>query len=156
MAIGFRMAKHSATGLDIVEILMNRKVVGVIYPKEDKGIKIVSAHISASEVEEGFVGKVVEDDGSESFPPIPAVLIDFNPSPYEIRNSKIIKIPNQSAEEDDKTKKRFEVICDFDPSRGLRAFVTPLNKEATNILETKISKSGIKKQKGKLIFELDE
>lgn len=154
MAIGFRMAKR-ATGRDIVEILIDRKVVGVIYPKEEKGIKIVSAHISASKAEKGFVGEVIEDDGSQSFPPIPAVLIDFNPSPYEIKDGKIVRIPKSTTTSGEEGK-RFEVVCDFDPSRSLRAFVTPFNKEATNILETKISKSGIKKQKGKLIFELDE
>lgn len=95
MAINFRTAKQSFTKQDIVEILVDGKVAGVIYPSGEKGIKIVSAHISGTSTEDGFAGEVAEDDGTESFPPIPAVLISFNPSPYEIKGGRIVRPPKQ-------------------------------------------------------------
>ena len=95
MAIRFRIVKNSFTRQDIVEVLVDGKVAGVIYPFGEKGIKIVSAHIVGTIVEENFAGEVVKDDGTESFPPIPAVLINFNPSPYDIEGGRIVRPPKQ-------------------------------------------------------------
>jgi len=94
MAIDFRIAPHSIfPNIRIVEILVDGEVAGVIYPAGEKGIKLVSAHIEATTVEEGFGGEVIEDDGRRSWPPIPAVLIQFNPSPYLIQGNRIVKLP---------------------------------------------------------------
>lgn len=82
MAVEFRITRHTFySDISIVEILIDKKVCGVIYPLE-KGIKLVSAHIE----------KVIEDDGSCSQPPIPAVFIDFNPRPYKIIGNKIVRL----------------------------------------------------------------
>jgi hypothetical protein len=94
MAIDFRVVPHSISpNTNIVEILVDGEVAGVVYPAGGKSIKLVSAHMEDSSVEEGFGGEVVEDDGSRSWPPIPAVLIQFNPSPYTIKGNKIVKLP---------------------------------------------------------------
>ena len=89
--ITVRPSEHSLTGRPIVEILENNEVVGIIYPTES-GIKIVSAHISTQEIDDDFNGEVIKDDGSGSFPPIPAVIIEFQPSPYIITPDGIIRI----------------------------------------------------------------
>ena len=42
----FNISEHSAkSGVQIAEILVDNNVVVVIYPDEEKSIKIVSAHI---------------------------------------------------------------------------------------------------------------
>ncbi len=84
MAIDFRIRKHSIRATTIVEILLDGVTIGVIYPKEEQGIKLVSAHMSDQ--------SVVFDDGSSHWPPIPAVLVDFDPSPYIIEDDSITKL----------------------------------------------------------------
>ena len=93
MTVSFRMGRHSIKpGVGIVEILVDGEVVGAIYPTGEKGIKIVSAHIEKTKTEEGFAGKVVEDDGAKSWPPIPAVLITFELRFYSIIVCRIVKL----------------------------------------------------------------
>ena len=96
MAIDFRITPHSILpNIRTVEILVDGEVAGAIYPAGDKDIKLVSAHIVDTAVEKGFRGEVIEDDGRKSWPPIPAVLIQFNPSPYLIQGNKIVKLPTK-------------------------------------------------------------
>lgn len=91
--VDFRIKPHSIyPNIRVVEILIDGKVAAMIYPLGEKGIKLVSAHIEETAKEEGFVGEVIEDDGSRTWPSIPAVLVTFNPSPYVIIGGKIIKI----------------------------------------------------------------
>ena len=93
MAVDFRITNHSIfPGVHIVEIIIDGKVAGVIYPLHEKGVKLVSAHIEKTETEKDFSGEVIEDNGSESWPPIPSVLVTFNPSPYVIEGNKIVKL----------------------------------------------------------------
>lgn len=83
MSIDFKICEHRYyLGVKIVEILIDGDVAGVIYPAGEKGIKLVSAHIE----------KVVEDDGSSSWPPIPDIQVKFNPAPYKIVGRKLIKL----------------------------------------------------------------
>ena len=92
MAVSFRLAEHSIhRGVQIVEILVDGETAVAIYPRGDKGIMLVSAHIEDKETEEGFVGEVVED-ARRVWPPIPAFVITFNPSPYTIRGGKVVKL----------------------------------------------------------------
>ncbi len=94
MAVEFRIKPHSiCADIQVVEILIDGQTVGVMYPMRDKGIKLVSAHMEMekTEIEKDFAGEVVKDDGSRDWPPIPAVLITFNPSPYTIIGNKIVK-----------------------------------------------------------------
>ncbi|OGY97512.1 MAG: hypothetical protein A3A43_02010 [Candidatus Liptonbacteria bacterium RIFCSPLOWO2_01_FULL_56_20] len=91
--IGFRVVPHSILpGVQIVEVLVDGEVGGVVYPAGEKAIRIVSAHIAETATDEGFDGEVVEDDGTKSDPPIPTVYVRFDPSPYEIRGSRIVKL----------------------------------------------------------------
>ena len=78
--ISFRLAKHSAKPVQIVEILLQGAVVGVIYPATE-GIKIVSAHME----------KIFSNDGVGQFPPIPSMEIVFNPRPYRIEGGRLVK-----------------------------------------------------------------
>lgn len=92
MAVSFRLAEHSIyPGVQVVEVLVGGEVVGAIYPRGDKGIMLVSAHIESKEIEEGFTGEVIED-ARRVWPPIPALVITFNPSPYTIRGGKVVKL----------------------------------------------------------------
>ena len=96
MMTDFRIVPHSIfPKIGIVEIIVDGEVAGVIYPAGEKGIKLVSAHIENIAIEEGLGGKIIKDDGHKSWPPIPAVLIQFNPSPYLIQGNQIVKLPPQ-------------------------------------------------------------
>jgi len=84
MAGTFEVKPHSIKhGVQVAEILMDGEMVATIYPDGEKGIKLVSAHMEG----------VVQDDGSRSMPPIPAVLITFDPQPYTIEGNRIVKHP---------------------------------------------------------------
>lgn len=84
MAIQFRVMPHSRRpGVQIAELLLDGQMVATIYPDGEKGIKLVSAHME----------KVQQDDGSISNPPIPHVLISFDPQPYTIEGGRIVKHP---------------------------------------------------------------
>jgi len=95
MAVTFKISSHTVLpGIEIVQILIDGMVVGVIYPgPTPKSIRLVSAHMSEQTKEEDFAGEVVFDDGTQHFPPIPALFIEFEPSPYRIEGRKIIKEP---------------------------------------------------------------
>lgn len=94
METSFKIARHSVfPSMPIVEILIDGKVAGVIYPAGEKQIKIISAHIEKTEVEEGFAGEVIDVKDKGGGPPIPAFTVKFNPTPYMIRGNKIIKLP---------------------------------------------------------------
>ncbi|KKW45550.1 MAG: hypothetical protein UY96_C0019G0016 [Parcubacteria group bacterium GW2011_GWB1_56_8] len=68
--IGFRVVPHSILpGVQIVEVLVDGEVGGVVYPAGEKAIRIVSAHIAETATDEGFDGEVVEDDGTKSWQP---------------------------------------------------------------------------------------
>jgi hypothetical protein len=96
MGIEFRITTHSYfPEKKIVEILVDGKCVGVIYPSEEKGIRIASAHISDTTPEKDFAGEVIEYDGTESWPPIPSVRINFKPSPYIIQDGKLVKLSSK-------------------------------------------------------------
>ncbi len=93
MAVRFKIQSHSELpGVDIVEILVDEEVVGVIYPHEEKGIKVISAHFSAIDHDEGFDGDVVIDSGKSSWPPIPAVFITLDPQAWYIAGGEIKKV----------------------------------------------------------------
>ena len=93
--IEFRITDHSRLpNVRIVEILDSGKVVGIIYPTQ-KGLKLVSAHMVHAEIDPGFAGEAIIDDGTKTFPPIPAVIVEFHSTPYMIVGGKIFKIvPN--------------------------------------------------------------
>ena len=92
MAVDFRVASHNVKpDTRIVEVLVDGKVAAVIYPMGAKGIKLVSAHIEETEAEKEFAGTVVKDDGGKNWPPIPALLVTFDPSPYTIVGNKVVK-----------------------------------------------------------------
>ncbi|MBI4709376.1 MAG: hypothetical protein HY764_04200 [Candidatus Portnoybacteria bacterium] len=92
MSVELRITKHAITGVNIVEVLVDGNVAGIIYPNGQKAIKIISAHIKDTEVEDKFFGTLIEDKGEKEWPPIPAVRISFEPSPYTIIGRKIIKL----------------------------------------------------------------
>lgn len=92
--IDFRIVPHSIKpNLKVVEILSEGKVVAVIYPAREKGIKLVSAHIKNAMKDKDFADRVIIDDGTNSFPPFPAVHIEFEPCAYSIVGNKIVKHP---------------------------------------------------------------
>lgn len=90
-SISFRIVPHSRIpGRQVVEILAGGTFVGAIYPDDkNQGVKIVSAHM-AHEIEPGFEGNVVHDNG-ESTPPIPALLVKFRPNSYVITPRGIVR-----------------------------------------------------------------
>ena len=93
MAITFRKGRHTIIpDREIVEILVDGEVGGIIYPNGEEGIKIVSAHITYTETDPDFAGTVVEDDGTKTWPPIPAVLIQFHRTPYTIEGNRIVRL----------------------------------------------------------------
>jgi hypothetical protein len=79
--IGFRLAKHAKREVEIVEVLCDGEVCAAIYPAQDSKMLLVSAHIRA----------LMHDDGSAGAPPIPSILVEFNPEPYEISYGRIVK-----------------------------------------------------------------
>jgi len=91
MAISFRIAKHSIRpGTKLIEILLNNNVVATIYSDTERdGIIVTSAHFFKKDVPRDFDGEVIEDNGEDSFPPIPSVKITFKPRRYVIRHGKI-------------------------------------------------------------------
>ena len=84
--ISFSLAPHSVRpGEEIVQILLNGAVVGAVYADQQKqGIKVVSVHMSDKKLDPAFEGVVVDDDGSKSFPHIPALHVTFKLSPWSL------------------------------------------------------------------------
>jgi hypothetical protein len=78
--ITFRLAT-ATHGKEIVEVLCDGEVCAAIYPAEANTIRIVSAHMTTTAIE----------DGRNSKPPIPAVAITFEPEPYVIQHGSIIR-----------------------------------------------------------------
>ena len=91
MPITFEVKEHKVRRTPVVEILLDGKVVGVIYPAARDGIRIISAHIAEYEKAEDFAGELTYDSGEGQMIPIPAISIVFHPGPYEIREGKLIK-----------------------------------------------------------------
>jgi hypothetical protein len=93
MALTFNIKPHGVLlGVSIVEILEDGRFIGAVYPEGEKGIKLVSAHFADEpEIDEGFAGTVLSDDGTTSFPPIPSLSIEFEPSPYTIVGNRIVR-----------------------------------------------------------------
>lgn len=94
--ITFRISPHSLKpGENVAEILLDGKVVGAIFPDRTKpnGIKVVSVHMCDKEFWAGFSGEVIDDDGSDAYPPIPSVNIAFQPSPWSFDpdTGKVVK-----------------------------------------------------------------
>jgi hypothetical protein len=90
--INFRIVPHTLRpNTSVVEVLVDGNVAAVIYQDGEKGIKLVSAHIKETNKDDGFLDRLVIDDGSSSFPPFPAVKIQFDPCPYTIIGNKIVR-----------------------------------------------------------------
>lgn len=93
MTTTFRLKQHTVLpDIQVVEILVQGEVAGVIYPTED-GIRLVSAHVVESKTEDGFAGEVLADDNADRWPPIPSFDVTFRVSPYTIVGNTIIRIP---------------------------------------------------------------
>jgi hypothetical protein len=91
--ISFRVGAHSVSQAPIVEILIDGRVVSVIYPENENRIRIVSAHFKGVGKQDGsFTDHVQLDDGSNSNPPIPAISIIFEPGRYEIVGRRIVRL----------------------------------------------------------------
>jgi hypothetical protein len=78
--ITFRLAASQTEAKEIVEVLCDGEVCAAIYPLDDT-IRIISAHMTATIIE----------DGRNSQPPIQAVNIAFAPEPYIIQHGSIIR-----------------------------------------------------------------
>ena len=94
MSVDFRITEHSVfPGVHIVEILLEGQVIGVIYPRGEKEIRVVSAHVVEKEREKDFAGEVLEEDPARAWPPVPAFVIRFEPSPWMVVGNRIVKLP---------------------------------------------------------------
>lgn len=82
LGMDFRIAWHSLTGCRIVEVLLDNGVVATIYPKDYRGIRLVSPHVD---------GQPELDDGIGETLPIPTITINFDPRPYRIKNGRLVK-----------------------------------------------------------------
>jgi len=86
--ISFRTVPHTARpGVEVLEILLNGKMVAAIYPDAavPKSIKIVSAHFGGDLTQGNrFPDGVKMDTGERVSPPIPAVHITFDPRRYRM------------------------------------------------------------------------
>jgi hypothetical protein len=92
MAISFNITRHSVfQNIPIVEVLIDGKVSGVIYPAGEKRIKIISAHIVETKKEEGFSGETRDVSKEGGGPEIPAFMVTFSRSPYTIIGNKVVK-----------------------------------------------------------------
>jgi hypothetical protein len=78
--ITFRLAP-AIHDKEIVEVLCDGEVCAAIYPGEGNEIRIISAHMTTTSIE----------DGRNSKPPIPAVAIAFRPEPFVIQHGSIIR-----------------------------------------------------------------
>jgi len=72
--ITFRLARHTARQVEVVEVLCDGEMCGVIYPLQGKALMLVSAHMT----------DVTLDDGAGEPLQIPAVRVTFDPRPYRI------------------------------------------------------------------------
>ena len=89
MGIKFQVVPHGVLpGVETVELLMDGQMVAMIYPNDEEGVKIVSAHFDGIE----------ENDGVGSVPPIPHVLFKFRFQPFHFEDGKMVRDPQQSDE----------------------------------------------------------
>ena len=78
MAITFRIAPYSAKlKFEVMEVLMDGKPVAAICPFGENGVKLISPY-ARHQIEAGFADRVIEDDGSFTWPPISALLVSFD------------------------------------------------------------------------------
>ena len=92
MAITFKITEHPIKRrVEIVQILKDGEMVGAMYPHEDNGVKIISAHFGKPEIAEGLIDDIIINDGSTSNPPIPDITIKFFPCRYHIKDGKLVK-----------------------------------------------------------------
>lgn len=95
--ITFRLQPHSTKpNLEIVEILLDGLVCGVLYPDPDNengGLKLVSAHFAGALSEGDAFPAGITMDNRTSFPPIPTLKVVFDPRPYEINGGGIARKP---------------------------------------------------------------
>jgi len=88
LVISFRIAEHShKPGVRVVEILVDGKVAGTIYPQGENKIRIISAHFSEKDIPKDFDGEVIEEKESDI---VPAILIAFKPRRYIIVGKRIV------------------------------------------------------------------
>lgn len=85
--ITFRLVEHTQkSGVGTVEILLNGEVAGVIYPFNDKGIRIYSAHFQG--VEGRAVARFDSNEGAAI--PVPSFTLGFKkPAPYTFEGGRI-------------------------------------------------------------------
>ncbi len=89
--ITFRMGKHSLyPHPDIVEILVNGQVCGVIYGKEGKTVGIVSAHF-VGEPTYGVMPSGIKMEKTPKLPLIPRLLVSFDPQPYHLEGHRVVR-----------------------------------------------------------------
>jgi hypothetical protein len=81
MMTQFRIAKHSVTGEELVEVLIDGEVCAAIYAFDSTALRLVSAHMT----------HVTHSDGRDGALPIPEVTIRFKPEPYHIQFGTIIR-----------------------------------------------------------------
>lgn len=92
--IGFRVVPHRVLpDAEIVEVLLNGEVCATIcQDKDSKTIKVVSAHFTGELTHDGeFPEGVKMDTGENMFPPIPAVFISFDPRPWMIVDTTLVR-----------------------------------------------------------------
>lgn len=92
--ITFKVVPHPLRpGQEMVEIHMNGGMIAGIYAnQEGPEIKLVSVHMKNGEIDPGFAGEVIVDDGSMSFPHIPALHVSFKTSPWSLtHDGKVLK-----------------------------------------------------------------
>lgn len=84
--ISFKVVPHLILpGQQIVQILLDGKVIGAIYPDRARnGINIVSVHMADKELDPKFEGTVMEDAGHKHFPHIPSIAITFKLSSWSL------------------------------------------------------------------------
>ena len=89
MGIKFQVVPHDVLpGVETVELLLDGQMVAMIYPNDEEGVKIVSAHFDG----------VVEDDGVGSTPPIPHVLFRFRFQDFHFEDGRMVRDGQQSNE----------------------------------------------------------
>lgn len=85
MPIEFLVRDHDVLpDRQVVEVQLDGKPIAVIYPEEEKGINIVSAHIDEAH-------GVVVNDGTGDLPPIPHISLWFNPRKYHFEDGKLVR-----------------------------------------------------------------
>lgn len=85
MTISFRIAKHTLTGEDLVEVLHDGNVCACIYQDNPDGVRIMSAHFR--EIAKGHPR--IEYDGDAGG--IPSLTVRFDPRPYRMVDNKIVR-----------------------------------------------------------------